>query len=372
MSDANPPPNVYRAGVRIVRAALAAFLLVTAVPVAAHQGDPWVYTVVDEITPPLPGVTVEVRVGVADQLLVVNPSNDPVEVLDAGGRPFLRIGPDVVEADTGNPSWHTSNSPLGLARVPAGTAPRWRVVAKGDSWGWFDHRLHDRAFGLPANDAVNARLADWTVPLRHAGLEHLVRGHVEYRPSLGTFRARYAALPPDTNLDVFDGKVPGLFLGYAGEGTMTVYGIDGAPFARLGPARTEVNEASATWQDDQRLRGNVPMLPADPAKPHWRSLGRDQPVVWLDRRLAYAPGLPPPDVLRSRRVTTMVEWDIRADVNGVTHYIQGVTEWLPARRGDGNGLSRWYGLAASAAGVLIGTLLVHLRRRAKRDSPIPR
>lgn len=349
------------------RAALAAVLAAAslAVPANAHEGDPNVFTRVDAITPPLPGVTVEVRAGVADQLLVVNTTDQPVEVLNDAGRAFLRIGPETVQADHNVADWHTSNSPLGLARTPAPTTKQdWRVVARGNSWGWFDHRLHDRAYQRPPSATTTTRLADWAIPLRHGGRAVAVKGHVEYRPVLGAFRARVAKVPDGVDLDALDGRVPGLFLRWTGTGTLTVRGIEGEPFARLTPQGTEVNDASATWQDDQRLRGKPVTTPADPATPRWRREVPEALLTWLDRRLAYAPGVPPDDALRSSRPTTVVEWDIAVDVDGEPGFLQGVTTWVPAAAESPLEEERptWVAYVLAAVAVVVATWALRKQR----------
>jgi hypothetical protein len=360
------------------RPLLAAFLVAgsLAVPAEAHLGDPNAFTIIDAIEPALPGVTVEVRVGVTDQLLVVNTTDAPVEVLDGDGEPFLRIGPTVVEADYGSADWYQTNSPLGLAETPApGKRPDWRVVARGSSWGWFDHRLHDGRYVPPKDPRRNARVAEWTIPLRHDGSDVAVRGHLEYRPVAGTFRTRLARIPRTMSFQTFDGRIPGIFLGWSEPETLTVYGIEGEPFLRFGDKGVERNEASPTHQEDVRLRGDQPTGVVDVTRPRWKVVGprRSGPVSWLDRRLAYAPGVPPPDALRSKVETVVVEWDIPVDIGGVRDAVQGVTEWVPVNRRDGDRGFPWTGLVGGGLGGGLVLLLVRLRQRlAGRERPLVR
>jgi hypothetical protein len=347
------------------RAAIATALLVatTATPAGAHSSDPNVFTRIDAVTPDLPGVTIEVRAGVADQLLVVNTTSTVVEVLDATGRPFLRIGSTSVEANYASADWYTSNSPLGLAqRPPKTTKDDWRVVSRGGSWGWFDHRLHDRARPLtPELKAARSvvRLADWTIPLRYGGTPVTVRGHVEYRPVLGAFRTKAEQVPRGVTVDVLDGRVPGLFLGWQGRGTLVVQGVDGEPFARFSAREVQVNEASATWQEDQRLRGNAI---AATTTTSWRAQGTAPRLTWLDRRLAYAPGVAPDSVLHARHDTTVVEWSIPVTVDGRADAIRGTTVWHPTEP-PARTTNPWPYVAVGV--VVIGGLLV-VRKRVTR------
>jgi hypothetical protein len=334
-----------------------ALAVLPVLPARAHTSDPTIVARIDAVEPPLPGVTVEVRTGVADQLLLVNTTDTPVEVLGTNGRPFLRIAKDEVTADVSSPDWVPSNSPLGQGS-PVSGPPDWRVVAKGGSWGWFDHRMH--AVPRPLTPELVAarrvvRLADWTVPLRQGATRATVRGHVEYRPVLGAFRSRVTSTPDGLTVDVLDGRVPGLFARWTGRGTLTLRGIAGEPFARFGPA-VEVNEASETWQESQRLQGKPTTGVVDPATPRWSR--RDETLTWLDRRLAYAPGVVPDDI--ADRETTLVEWDVAGDVEGREVHVRGTTTWVPSdppKRRDTRAL--WL---LGAVAVVVAAGLVVLRR----------
>jgi hypothetical protein len=338
-------------------------------PAGAHTSDPTIVTRIDAVEPHPDGVTIEVRAGVADQLLAVNTTPTPLTILATGGEPFLRIGQHQVEANLASPDWYLSNSPLGLARIP-GTAtpraaPRWLVVARSGSWGWFDHRLHPVIRPLTPelrNARAAVRLGDWSVPFTYGATPGRVTGHVEYRPVLGAFRSRVEHVPDGVEVDVLDGRVPGLFLRWRGSGTLTVGGIAGEPFARLTPTTAEVNAASETWQDDQRLRGTAPTAAADPARPQWRVTGTAPRLTWLDRRLAYAPGVPPDAVLRSRRVTTMVEWDVPVNVAGRAEHVTGTTTWVPSATAPQR--HPWPLYAAAALAAVAG--LAVLRRKGPR------
>jgi hypothetical protein len=348
-----------------------ALLLVAAPPARAHQTDPTIVTRIDAVAPELPGVTIEVRSGVADQLLVVNTTPTPLVVVASGGEPFLRIGRTTVEANVRSPDWYASNSPLGPLRVPpqatGESPPDWQVVSRTGSWGWFDHRLHPATRPLtPELRAAKrvVRLADWTIPFEYGATAGRISGHVEYRPVLGTFRSAVERVPAGATADVLDGRVPGLFLRWAGPGTLVVRGIAGEPFARLTPAGAEVNDASPTWQDDQRLRGSpLPASPADPkAAPRWHRVGDTPQLTWLDRRLAYAPGFPPDDVTTAARPTVLVEWDVPVEAGGAPGHLAGTTSWLPARTANQHGGNVFLYVAVSA-GALAALVLLRLRAR---------
>jgi hypothetical protein len=80
---------------RLVPAVLLAPLLAVGSPatlVLAHEADPRIATVVDEITPPLPPEVVlqAQAAGLATQLVVRNPTATVLDVLDTDVRPCPR------------------------------------------------------------------------------------------------------------------------------------------------------------------------------------------------------------------------------------------------------------------------------------------
>jgi len=196
-----------------------AALLVTAGPAAAHSEDPQVVTVLDGVAPALPAVDVRVVTSVAPQLLLVDRGTQPVEVLDERGRPFLRIGPRVVQADLARVATYQSQNPFGSAALPAAVTrdpdgpARFAEVATGSSYGWFDHRMHPAAVTVP--DAVRAsgqptRLTEFTIPLRVGANLATLRGHLEFRPQLGGFDTRADPPPAGLSAVVLQAATPGL------------------------------------------------------------------------------------------------------------------------------------------------------------------
>lgn len=65
-----------------------------------------------EVDPSLPsGVSVQVVISAADQLVAANPTDEVLEIPGADGEPFLRIGPDGVLANFRSPTWHRTLNP---------------------------------------------------------------------------------------------------------------------------------------------------------------------------------------------------------------------------------------------------------------------
>ncbi|MGI0128880.1 MAG: hypothetical protein ACREEC_01775, partial [Thermoplasmata archaeon] len=174
-------------------AALTALALMGA-PASAHEQDPHVVTFLDQIIPKPAGVDIEVKQSLVPELVVANPTPTMLEVLNATGRPFLRIGPGGVFADFATPDWYTTNSPVGIADTPAfaqaANAPsRWVNISPTPSWGWFDHRMHPVPVpeGPPHNTGVT-EISRWIVPFEYGTQKVEVLGHISWVSLQGLFR----------------------------------------------------------------------------------------------------------------------------------------------------------------------------------------
>ncbi len=96
---------------------------------------------------------------------------EPVEVVVDGvdGRPFLRFGPDGVEANLASPSWldHVRLSQLDLPTVPVdpGGEPVWEQVSEAPSFTWLDPRAASDTDDAPADATTSTVTGEWSVPL---------------------------------------------------------------------------------------------------------------------------------------------------------------------------------------------------------------
>ena len=165
--------------------------------------------------------------------------------------------------------------------------------------------------------------------------------------------------------------MPGIFLRNDGTEVLTVLGAEGEPFARVGPAGTEVNRRSPMWLATAQARGDdVEGLSADPlAEPDWFSLGPDPTFAWLDERGRYPDEEPPDDILAAGVAAVVLEWSVPLERAGSRATIDAVTAWVPAELGvaapldtDGDdGLPLW-ALAIPTVGVALGAWFVARRR----------
>ena len=319
--------------------ALAAVALLPGAPVGAHEQDPHVLTFLDQVIPAPAGVDIQVRQSLVPELVVENRTPTELEVLTATGRPFLRIGPGGTLADLATPDWYTTNSPIGVADIPAeaqspGAPPRWVRITSSPSWGWFDHRMHPVAIqdAPPPGSGVH-EISRWIVPLRYGGQDVKVLGHLAYVSLAGRVSAELtsARTPlPGVSVDVLQGRLPGVLVTNTSGQPVTVGGREGEPFARVGPAGVEVNLHSASWIDQLRFRNQPPAEADDPtAPPDWQTVDTATRFAWLDTRAQYPHLVPPPAIADSGRARVLVTWSFPLASGTRRVAVTGRTRWVP-------------------------------------------
>ncbi len=321
-------------GGAVVRVLVLSALLVgsAAVPAWAHGDDPTLVALLTEVRPQLPpDVLVQVRTGFSEQMVVANPTDIPLTVLDPDGVAFLRISSAGVFGNvTARYLNATANPPDAPAPLPAqaqpGTEPRWVPLSRGDAWGWFERRLHPFVPGEEPGSGSAQRqvLASWQVGMRYGDLPVTAVGVLERRPITGTFRA--TADPRDDRLDVAvgQGRIPAIQLQVPQGRAVTVGGLDGVPFLRIGPAGVAANPASVHYQDNPQFQS----LPTGPDG--WVRVAEAPPVTWLDSRLRYRADRPPDDVAADNQVVELARWRIPVTIDGEQRTLTGGVEWIPA------------------------------------------
>lgn len=357
---------------RLLAVVLLAGPVLLAAPAQAHQADPRIVTTVDEVVPALPAqVVVQAQANVATQMVVANPTPTVLEVLGLRGRPFLRISSAGVFADVVSPDFLTTSNPNGAAPDRPTDAPAtWAQISSGNSWGWYDHRLHPTQLRAPEDVGRASRLATFAVPVRYGGVRHEVRGEVRFQPLLGAFSVTAEPSPEGLVVQALPGRLPGVFLSNPDRRPLTVLGRDGEPFLRFTDRGVELNERSRTHVEDRQARG----LPAGPSSPQpaFRLVAPGgTSYTWLDTRLRYPDDLPPPSVLSAAAPTVVTRWEV--PVQGGSP-LTGTVSWVPER--SAAALARTAGepaaerasrlplvLAVGAVALLTGAVVALRRRR---------
>ncbi len=108
-------------------------------------------------------------------------------VVEGGdGEPFLRFGPDAVEANQASPTWltHARLARIALPEVPADAtaAPVWRPVADGPAYTWLDPRAGPGVEGPPEDPSQAAVVARWAIPVTVDGEAGELAGTTAWAP----------------------------------------------------------------------------------------------------------------------------------------------------------------------------------------------
>ncbi len=324
-------------------AAIAPWLAWPAAAQAHGESSPLIKTVVDGVSPADPALRVSTQAGPATTLKLTNESASVVEVLAQSGEGFIRVSRAGAYANVSSPEWYRSGNPDGVGRFPPGivpgSPPRWVLVSREPTLTWFEHRLHPAPVSVPPSLVGiqrRQRLSDWSVPIRIAGRPGRITGHIDFRPLFGSVTAEIVGTPqplPGVLMYVLPGPVPGLFLESTRRAAVVVRGRAGEPFVRVRPSRVEANQRSPSFHDDQRLKGEVPRVPADPAAPPlWRRVGTAPRYGWLDTRARYEPGQPPDAITDRPSRTVLTRWSVPVASGTARAVVRGATSWVPSPR----------------------------------------
>lgn len=319
---------------RVIAAAavLAVAVALTARPLYACDARREVRAEIDALPAALAGMRIAAVRTLGAQLLLENPTARTVEVLDAEGVAFVRVGPRGVEANLASTPWS------GRA---AGGAPRWQAVSGAPSYGWFEPRVDATQVALPPVLPARGAAIDvggWSVPLRVDGVAVELRGRFRYHPpAAGAYVARLTspATPADgVRVTLLRGPTTGLLLENTGAQPLLVLGSEGEPVLRIGRDGVEANLRSPTWAASGRAAAGAGPAPPG-APPEWRRVAPQPRYSWIDPRAA-AP-LEAPRAERDERA-----WQVPIQIGERRLPITGVLVWraspnLPTSAGSGSG-----------------------------------
>jgi hypothetical protein len=324
-----------------------------------------VRTILTGVDPPAPGLTVQVVVSVSAQVVVENTTGELLEILDDAGKPFIRIGPGGVEGDFGSATWAAVNTPEGLTEgLTLEPGPeRWVTVTTAPSWGWFDHRMHP----------TGAIAGPWEIPMRLGGRPLAIKGRVEPLAYQGAFVPVLRSEPRPVDglvVTVLPGRVPGVYVESQREDTVTVFGSDGMPFARISPNGVEVNPASSTWQADRKAQGHVLDVIG---RTDWYSIDTRPVLAWLDERGLFPELDPPARVRGATEPVDVIAWDVPIEVGGRRIVMKAVTQWVPfaapeVAGGQGDSSSSFPVAPAITIGAGVALLAAWAIRRSRPSS----
>ncbi len=152
--------------------------------------------------------------------------------------------------------------------------------------------------------------------------------------------------------------------------TVTVYGYEGEPYARvLGDGTVEVNTRAPAYYLNQNFYAQVtvPASASARATPRWSVLDRTGSFEWHDHRIHWMSPVPPAKVKDRSKRTKIFDWQVPVQVGGQPGAVDGQLFWLP-EEGTKTPLGA---IVALALIVLLGLALVLVVRRRRRTGAPP-
>jgi hypothetical protein len=114
--------------------------------------------------------------------------------------------------------------------------------------------------------------------------------------------------------------------------TVTIFGYDGEPYARiLANGTTEQNRRSPATYLNQSFFGdiNVPPQANASAAPSWQVIDRTGQLEWHDHRIHYTSPATPPQVKDKGKRTLIFDWKVPIEVGSDRGAITGQLFWAP-------------------------------------------
>lgn len=272
----------------------------------------------------VPGLTVELHQDyIAPQIVVGNRTGKPLEILDAEGRVFLRIGPQQAEGDVHAEAFHRSRGTAGADVRPEmlSPQPRWQRINGEPAYGWFDPRIATEPLEIPyAIQALPGAtpFGDWRIAARLDGKPLELRGIFLHVPlPKGSARARLtspAAPAPGVQVSVAPSQPPSVFLNNRSKTPVEVLDAKGQAFLRIG--------LDGVWAD----AGSAAFKAANPDQPvqgkGWVKLNAGSSHAWLEPRAAWRGAAP-------TAAGPLNTWSVPLRHDGKPLDLRGVNEWVP-------------------------------------------
>jgi hypothetical protein len=163
-------------------AAACAILALAAPAARAHGGNADYRSVIEGVTPSVPGVEIEVRN--YDSELELRSSDHRVTIYGYEGEPYARVlANGAVQVNERSPATYLNEDRYGATKVPAladpDAPPRWKVVDESGTLVWHDHRMHYMGSGTApqvTDESRKTKVFDYRVPIAIDGREGAIAG----------------------------------------------------------------------------------------------------------------------------------------------------------------------------------------------------
>jgi hypothetical protein len=172
--------------------AVAALATAAAAPTAvlAHQGNPNMKSVVDDLQPHVPGVSLQVLSG-DDRFQITNRSRTATVLVQGYDKePYAKIAPDgTVTVNHNSPAFYLNTDRYGAVTVPktasSSAKPDWHVLDKTGVFEWHDHRMHYMSRGIPSivkDKSAKTKIFDYRIPIQIGGRQGQILGTLWWDP----------------------------------------------------------------------------------------------------------------------------------------------------------------------------------------------
>jgi hypothetical protein len=152
--------------------------------------------------------------------------------------------------------------------------------------------------------------------------------------------------------------------------TVTVYGYQGEPYARIrADGVVEENKRSPAYYLNQNFYGdvNVPSFASSTATPRWFVLDRTGQFEWHDHRIHWMSPVPPAKVKNKSKRTLIFDWQVPISVGAQHGGVDGQLFWVP-EEGTKTPVAA---IVALIAILLAGLSLVFVVRKRRRTGGPP-
>lgn len=166
-------------------AAVAVWLVcIPANPAIAHEGgNPNYRSVIDRVTPHVPGVHFEVLAYDA-YFELRDQQGHEVVIYGYEGEPYARLlESGTVQVNERSPAYYLNDTRYPTEEVPsianAKAPPRWKTVGGDGIFTWHDHRMHYGSTAIPpqvTDQGRKTKVFDYEIPLRIDGRKGAIDG----------------------------------------------------------------------------------------------------------------------------------------------------------------------------------------------------
>lgn len=162
----------------------AVFALLAPVPAAyAHGGNPNYRSVIDEVTPDVPGVDFQV-LSYDSYFQLEDQHGHEVVIYGYEGEPYARILEDgTVQVNERSPALYLNENRYAEVTVPpianSKAPPKWKTFDHSGVFVWHDHRMHYMSPVLPPqveDESKKTKIFDYEIPIRVDGKKGAIDG----------------------------------------------------------------------------------------------------------------------------------------------------------------------------------------------------